>query len=338
MKTNTTRLVGAISCAVVIGVCLGCSPARSASSEGAQPDRASASPSGQSQNAGPGAPDRFADIALVPKSGAYLGLYYGDRSVVATNKAIGRTPQIHLTYFGWKDGWAQDDSLTKDRRRGQISLVNWEPFGADFSDIVDGRYDSMLVKRAKQAGQLRQQVFVDFAAEMNEEEGWGDHDPALYVAAYRHVHDIFDRYDGGKVVWVWAPNNVDSEDAPAALEYYPGDAYVDWAGIDGYNWGTSDPDFEWQSFEDVFADMYAELSTLDKPIIIGETASAPKGGSKAGWIEAIPSTLRSDFPDVRAVVWFDVDKERDWRIQSSRRSLQAFRKLAASSQFAASIR
>ena len=137
---------------------------------------------------------------------------------------------------------------------------------------------------------------------------------------------------------MWAPNNVDSEDAPAALEYYPGDAYVDWTGIDGYNWGTSDPDFAWQSFEDVFRDMYDQLHTLGKPIIIGETASAPKGGSKAGWITAIPSTLRSDFPDVRAVVWFDVKKERDWRIRSSRASQKAFKKLAASKEFAAPVR
>jgi hypothetical protein len=275
----------------------------------------------------------FEGVPLVPASGVYLGAYYGDGSVDATDEAIGRTPQLHLSYFGWEDPWATDETLAADRDRGQISLVNWEPFGVEFADIVEGRFDEMLTTRARQAAQLADPVFVDFAAEMNEEEGWGGHDPELYVAAYRHIHDIFAANDGGNVVWVWAPNNVDSDGAPAALDYYPGADYVDWTGIDGYNWGTSDPDFEWQSFEQVFRDVYDELHTLDKPILIGETASAEEGGSKADWIREIIPTLETEFPDIRGVVWFDVDKERDWRIRSSDETADALRQLAGDPLF-----
>jgi beta-mannanase len=240
---------------------------------------------------------------------------------------------VHLTYFGWEDPWATSEVLADDRAEGRISLVNWEPFGVDFHDIVDGRYDDLLADRAREASALAQEVFVDFAAEMNEEEGWGDHDPELYVAAYRHLHDVFDAAGADNVAWVWAPNNVDSAGAPPALDYYPGDEYVDWTGIDGYNWGTSDPDFEWQSFEGVFRDLYDDLHSLGKPIIVGETASAEEGGSKADWIRGIVPTLREEFPGIRAVVWFDVDKERDWRIRSSDAALDAFRDLAADPLF-----
>lgn len=270
----------------------------------------------------------FADVPLVPEKGVYLGVYYGDGTPSDTDAAIGRAPQIHLTYFGWEDPWATDASLTEDRARGQISLVNWEPFGAAFEDIVAGRYDDMLAQRGSEASKLAAPVFVDFAAEMNEEEGWGGHDPELYIAAYRHVHDVVSRAAGDKVVWVWAPNNVDSEGAPAALDYYPGDDVVDWTGIDGYNWGTAQEGFDWQSVESVFADVYDDLDTLGKPIIIGETASAEDGGSKAAWIDSIAPTLRDRFPNIRALVWFDVDKERDWRFRSSDASLAAFRDLA----------
>jgi hypothetical protein len=275
----------------------------------------------------------FADVPLVPESGVYLGAYYGNGSPEQTDAAIGRVPQIHLTYFGWADKWATDPTLADDRDRGQLSLVNWEPFDVDFAEIVAGDHDDMLRARAAEAARLPHPVFVDFAAEMNEEEGWGGHDPELYVAAYRHIHDVFAGNDGGNVVWVWAPNNVDSADAPPALDYYPGDDYVDWTGIDGYNWGTSDPDFAWQSFEDVFRAMYDELQTLGKPMIIGETASAEEGGSKADWIDAIVPTLETEFPDIRAVVWFDVDKERDWRLRSSEDAAIAFRGLAADPLF-----
>ncbi|MCS5723259.1 glycosyl hydrolase [Herbiconiux sp. CPCC 203407] len=275
----------------------------------------------------------MSEAPLLPASGAYLGVYYGDGSVSDTDAAIGRTPRLHLTYFGWEDPWATDDVLGEDLDRGQISLVNWEPFGVDFADIVAGEYDDMLAQRGREVARLKEPIFLDFAAEMNEEEGWGGHDPELYVAAYRHIHDIVSASDGGNVVWVWAPNNVDSEGAPAALEYYPGDEYVDWTGIDGYNWGTTEPGFDWQSVESVFADMYDDLHTLGKPIIIGETASSEDGGSKAEWIRSIAPTLRDRFPDIKALVWFDVEKERDWRIRSSPEALAAFRELAADPQF-----
>lgn len=285
----------------------------------------------------PQAPDADAsslrEAPLLPESGVYLGVYYGDGGVSETDAAIGRTPQVHLTYFGWEDPWATDDVLAEDGDRGQISLVNWEPFGIDFAGIVAGRYDDMLAQRGREAADLKEPVFLDFAAEMNGEEGWGGHDPGLYVAAYRHVHDVVSASAGGNVVWVWAPNNVDSEGAPAALEYYPGDEYVDWTGIDGYNWGTTEPGFEWQSIESVFADLYDDLHTLGKPIIIGETASSEDGGSKADWIRSIVPTLRDRFPDIKALVWFDVEKERDWRIRSSPEALAAFRELAANPQF-----
>ncbi|QJU53467.1 glycosyl hydrolase [Herbiconiux sp. KACC 21604] len=270
----------------------------------------------------------FAGVPLVPEEGVYLGAFHGEEAPAAASSPL---PAIDLTYVGWADAWATDPFLADDRDRGQISLVNWEPFDVDFADIVAGRYDDMLTQRGAEAARLPGPVFVDFAAEMNEEEGWGGHDPELYVAAYRHVHDLVSAEADGKVVWVWAPNNVDSDGAPPALDYYPGDDYVDWTGMDGYNWGTSEPGFAWQSFEEVFADLYDELHTLGKPIIVAETASAEEGGSKANWIRSIPDTLRERFPDIKAVVWFDIDKERDWRIRSSEESAAAFETLAAES-------
>ena len=50
--------------------------------------------------------------------------------------------------------------------------------------------------------------------------------------------------------------------------------------------------------------------------MIAETASAEAGGSKAAWIEELFTWLRTQ-PEVRTVVWFDNQKETDWRIDSS---------------------
>jgi mannan endo-1,4-beta-mannosidase len=69
-------------------------------------------------------------------------------------------------------------------------------------------------------------------------------DPAAFVAAWRHVHDLFVQNGATNVVWVWCPNATDVPNATSApwnhwTNYYPGDTYVDWVGIDGYNWGNT---------------------------------------------------------------------------------------------------
>nr|WP_284291395.1 glycosyl hydrolase [Angustibacter aerolatus] len=192
-----------------------------------------------------------------------------------------------------------------------------------------GRHDAYLGRVADGAARIGRPFFVDLAAEMNGDEAWGGHRPASYVAFYRHVHDVFEAHGASDVVWVWAPNDTDSDGAPPALDYYPGDAYVDWTGIDGYNWGTSQEGFAWRSFEEVFAPVYADLATLGKPVLIGETATDDRGGDEAAWIDAIVPTLRRSFPLVKGVIWFDVRKERHWQVRSSEASLQAFRRLLA---------
>ena len=113
------------------------------------------------------------------------------------------------------------------------------------------------------------------------------------------------------------------------LDYYPGDNYVDWVGVDGYNWGGSD----WQTFQQVFAKIYPLLASKKKPIIIGEMASAEQGGDKGKWIDAMIPVLKAQYPLFKAVVWFDINKENDWRINSSTAALAAFSKMATDPYF-----
>ncbi|WP_082772127.1 glycoside hydrolase family 26 protein [Actinoplanes sp. TFC3] len=280
------------------------------------------------KTSGPAAPTAVSSVALVPAQGALLGHYYGNGTVTKTDQRIGRKPAVHLTYYDFKDDWVKSPVNTSDFADGRVPLINVEPNNINFTDITNGRYDTMLKKRADDAKALGKKFFVDFAAEMNGDEGWGGHDPAKYIAAWRHIHDIFTARGATNVVWAWCPNNEDSGDSPAAMKYYPGDQYVDWTGIDGYNWGTSDPDFEWQSFRSVFSRLYPQLAAKGKPIIIAEMASDEAGGSKASWITEVVPTLKTTYPLIKAIVWFDVDKERHWQINSSASALTAYQKMA----------
>jgi hypothetical protein len=259
---------------------------------------------------------------LVPAQGALLGHYYGSGTVADTDARIGRPPAIHLTYYAWEDDWAS--ASARDLDAGKIPLVNWEPDGIDFNHIVSGALDATIDARASGAKKLGKPLFLDFAAEMNGDEAWSGNDAMLYVSAYRHIHDRFIAAGASNVVWAWCPNVTDVDGRNRqTMDYYPGDEYVDWTGVDGYNWGSGSG-FSWQSFHDVFADIYPLLAAKNKPIIIGEMASDENGGNKAQWIEALVPTLRDQFPMIKAVVWFDVDKERHWEIDSSPATLAAY--------------
>lgn len=258
-------------------------------------------------------------------------MYYGAGSITQTTAKLGRTPPVHLTYYGWNADWT--GTVTKaDLAAGRIPLVNWEPHNIDFNKIVDGSLDATIKARAKGSKALGKKFFLDFSAEMNGDEAWDGNNAPLYVAAYRHIHDIFVAEGATNVVWAWCPNVVDIHGGNKnTMDYYPGDAYVDWTGVDGYNWGTKNGG--WQSFQQVFANIYPLLAAKKKPIIIGEMSSAQVGGDKAKWIDEIVPTLRTDYPLIKCLIWFDINKERDWRISSSPESEAAFIRMAKNPYF-----
>jgi beta-mannanase len=256
-------------------------------------------------------------------------MYFGAGTIAATEATLGRKVAIHLTYYAWNDDWTRGNTAS-DLAANRIPLVNWEPQTPNLDDIVAGTYDAMLHSRAVSAKALVKPFFLDWGAEMN--GSWSPWSGAnygnttsKYVAAYKHIHDIFTSDGATNVVWAWCPNVEDDPHVAwnLAMNYYPGDGYVDWTCVDGYNWGTTNGN-GWQTFAKVFAGIYPLLAAKGKPILIGETASTELGGNKAEWIAAIVPALKSTFPLIRAFAWFDVNKETDWRFESSTASRDAF--------------
>ena len=129
------------------------------------------------------------------------------------------------------------------------------------------------------------------------------------------------------VVWVFCPN-VDSVPGDAWNQwsnYYPGDTYVDWMGFDGYNWGTVQSGSTWRTFASHDGRRSTPASRAKaKPIMIAETASTEQGGDKAAWITGVLPALKESYPSVKALVWFHMNKETDWRVDSSTAARGAF--------------
>jgi hypothetical protein len=229
------------------------------------------------------------------------------------------------------------------RGHGAIPVFSWssqsipsrtsEP---DFqlADVAGGAYDAYIREFAQAAKAWGHPFFMRFNWEMNGSwfpwgEGANGNQPGQFVAAWRHVHDIFSEVGADEVTWVWCPN-VDPDGIFADLaSLYPGDAYVDWTGLDGYNWGLNPakPD-RWRSFDELYESTYHRLADTiapDKPLMIGEIGSTEKGGSKADWIEEALTAIPVKYPKIGGLVWFDTyDDGMDWPIETSASAAGAF--------------
>ena len=209
---------------------------------------------------------------------------------------------------------------------GRIPLVTWQPHRQSVREIAAGAHDDYLRSWAHGVRDAGGTVYVRPFPEMNGDWVPWNGDPEGFVAAWRHLTELFAREGAHDVRWVWSPNVTDEPrtDANRLERYYPGAAHVDVLALSGYNWGATRPHIGWRSFEEIVAQAYPRLAALGpQPVWVAETASAESGGDKAAWIHGLFETDR--FARLEAVIWFNEDKETDWRLESSASSLAAFR-------------
>ncbi|RJT00357.1 glycoside hydrolase family 26 protein [Halococcus sp. IIIV-5B] len=160
--------------------------------------------------------------------------------------------------------------------------------------------------------------------------------PDDYIMMWRHIYDVFSEtgLDETNVQWIWSPNAEDIGNIRAE-RYYPGDEYVDWVGLDGFNFGGSqryenDSTSNWRSPNRVFGSMVKRIRDLnDKPLALIEMASSsvPDSGDgyrpekKAQWIQDAFEYV--DENDIKMVCWFNVRKtgadESDWMVFGGKR-------------------
>lgn len=276
-----------------------------------------------------------------------LGVNTADAPSVAQAQSFaqlaGRRPQVVMWYQSWSEPLFYVNQVRPLAAQGYIPMINWHPSGSPSSRytlhaIASGEFDAYIRTSARSAARWGRPMFLDLAQEMNIpgyawSPGVNGNTPALYIRAWRHVVSIFRAEGARNVRWVWAPNT-DCDGRCPFTAFYPGDKWVDWVGLDGYNLAGVDGG-PWKQFQRIFAGSYRALIALtDKPVMIAETASTENGGSKAQWILSLRGALLSSFPRVRLLVWFDRIKEADWLINSSPSSLAAFRTIMRLPPFA----
>ncbi|HEX7706081.1 MAG TPA: glycosyl hydrolase [Thermoanaerobaculia bacterium] len=237
-------------------------------------------------------------------------------------------------------------------RLGSVPMITWEPWVSDFDQtrrtnlpplaereyaslaaIARGEYDFHIAPWAAAAAKHGKPILLRFAHEMNDpyRYPWGPQNgnrPDDFIAAWRHVHTVFQKMGATNVLWVWSPHI----SMPWFEFYYPGSEWVDWVSTGVLNYGDVASWSRWWSFRQILDKSYATLRDLQKPIMISEFGTLASGGDPAEWYARAFQEIRENYPAIRSVVFFHQKADStigtaplDWNIVGDRRTVLAVR-------------
>ena len=239
--------------------------------------------------------------------------------------------------------WATWDKVETEgtAARGAIPLVTMslKP-EVTLADVAAGKEDAAIRKWAQEAKAFGHPFLFAPWWEMN--GGWYSwgRSPS-FIPAWRHFHDLVVAEGATNVTWTWVVNSIWEDPESDPSPYYPGDAYVDWTGLDSYNWGRNpaQPD-RWITPEQTITPTLKLIRAVapTKPVAIVETAASEFGGNKTDWIREMLTTYLPHHPEIKAFLWFNWnfpkgEKREDWPIESSAPAQQQFRKAIQSSLY-----
>jgi len=191
-------------------------------------------------------------------------------------------PAVTMHYFGlknwWTDapGWAQSvqtqlDQYPDNYLAVQVGLsltVDGKPTAHYEGEVASGALDKEIDALLDALETLAHPVYLRIGYEFNG-LSWNGYQPETYKSAFKHIAEKV-RARNLEVALVW--------DAAAGgtsniMDFYPGDEYVDWWGI---NWFQPS-----QIGNTLSQTLLTKAKEHNKPVMIGE--SSPAGlGTKAG--------------------------------------------------------
>ncbi|HTX85358.1 MAG TPA: glycosyl hydrolase [Streptosporangiaceae bacterium] len=242
--------------------------------------------------------------------------------------ATGVRPRIVVYYSPWNDPFSTSFARTAWDHDAYV-LVQIQPGGVSIASIAAGDSDTYLRSYAGAVVAFGHPVILSFGHEMNGtwySWGAGHTSPATFVAAWRHVVRVFRAAGAANVTWLWAVNSIAGA-ASSLRRWWPGAAWVDWTGIDGYYFRATD------TFGSVFGSTIADIRTFSSaPLLIAETAvgTTSNRGSQIG---ALFAGVRAE--RLAGVVWFDEAQHaglyhQDWHLEDDPSALAAFTAAATS--------
>jgi len=288
--------------------------------------------------------------ALLKKPNVILFGAYDNEDIESFENVTALEDSLHTTFplIQIYTAWGSKDEELFPKLKvetilelGSIPVITWEPWLSDFddekipglrsadkrdkgglNDIANGLYDSYIKQWAIDAKKTNRPMFLRLGHEMNDpyRYPWGPQNNSAkdYIAAWRHVHQLFRQEGATNVIWIWSPH-------PAYgffKDYYPGNEYVDYVGVGTLNYGNVAAWSKWWSFKEIFGKYYNDLAAFGKPIILTEFGSLAVGGSRSKWYKDALADMPVSYPSVKSILFFHhgddkstTEQALDWQIR-----------------------
>lgn len=275
--------------------------------------------------AGPVANRPSAEAGARPILGVYEpGVPASWADVAHFASVTGSKPQLVVYYSGWYEKfWSGFADLAW--HNSATVLVQLDPQGVDLSSIAAGGSDQYLESYARSVKAFPHTVFLSFGHEMNGDWylwGKGHVSPAVFVAAWRHVVQVFRDVGASNVRWVWTVSSLNEAVGPLR-PWWPGSSWVNFVGIDGYFYSAAD------TFNSVFGVMLGQLRRFSAaPVMATEVGIGPNP-DRARQIEGLYADAAA--AHFYGIIWFDMAQDdglyhQDWRLEDAPAAVAAFKK------------
>lgn len=289
---------------------------------------------------------------LEPACGAWLGIWPRTRAdgtvtpdlganLASLEDRLGRRLDLVTRYYGWGQQfpdawdtqWRDGDRLLlidlRARNFSDNSYVSWR-------SIADGSHDAYLTRLGERMRDFGAKVFFSFNQEPEQELEKGPQvagTAADFVAAYRHVHDVFQRAGAENVVWIWWIMGYMGHTG-WYHGLYPGDRYVDWISYDPYDFNTC----KGGGFKTPEQSVMPFLTWLDgsgigdgKPVMLSEFGS--HGVDRHDWYVGLGDVVKKA-ERIKAIVSFNSNPGGcDTRVTNSAGNWRGFATLAGDPYF-----
>ncbi len=254
-----------------------------------------------------------------PPEGAYIG-FYSPEALVSdrTAKRWGARHDVDVQIVSWYQQWLSGETrfradwLDMVARQGAVPMITWEPWEkppgevhtpfqpeVGLAYVAAGRYDRYIRSWARAAADYERPIMLRFMHEMN--GNWypwsittNGNSEATYIAAWRHVHDLFAEEGATNVSWVWTINSfagLEDEHRGLSRAYYPGDEYVDWVSVRASTGATSRCTRAERSSA-TFRPTVDVVTGFGKPMMLAEIGTGAAGVDPAHWLAFASRTRR----------------------------------------------
>lgn len=252
-----------------------------------------------------------------------FGLHdHSEADRLRTERHLGKRSALVGLFLDWQHGFPQQSYINRiTTARGSVPVIATGPTGyAPLSRVIAGGEDAKAAEWAEKVKAFGRPVMIRLMAEMNGpwepwSTGHNGNQPGEYVVAWRRIVDIFRAHGVTNVRWIWNPYRPFGKAIPMR-GLYPGGDYVDWIGVDAYNFNKNNK-HGWTWFEEMLRPSVRQMRAVagsSKPFMVNE-AGVTEDPRKPAWIKRMYASLPRY--GVKAAVYFDMNRKRDWRLTNN---------------------